>query len=476
VLRTRERFRVPSVRTAVIAAVALVVVVALVRQVMVDSDVTSLTVGMTFAIIALSLTLLTGYAGEMNLAAVSFGAVSTLIVFHLGVHGHGLAATTTIWGVVLGVIVAAAVGAVVALPALRLRGLYLALATMAFGVFLSDMVLADVSAHKAWLIHTRFSLFTQGSLIIPPLKVGPLNLNDGTTFLMTTTVLFGLIGIGLVALRNSSYGRRLTAMKDSPAASATLGQNLLKLKLSVFMLSAAIAGLGGILMSASLGSVTSNNFYIFYSLSLVMLAVVFGVGYVSGALLGGLFAGVGFGIIAASFNHLAENHVDLHGMWGFLGHLAAVTPALIGIGVGRSPGGAVADIVEGYRPLAKARSVLVVGGALVAVLYGLALAKVINDWTFVALLAVVLLLLPVAGQIVAPGAFFREEEVARRRAETPLELVGVDTPYTAAGQAQLDRQLRLAAPLRPAPGPSNHDGNGVTASVTAGRGADDAAP
>jgi branched-chain amino acid transport system permease protein len=480
VVRTRERFRVPTVRTAVIASVALIVVVILLRGLMVDSDVTSLTVGMTFAIMALSLTLLTGYAGEMNLAAVSFGAVGTLIVYHLGIQGHGLAAYTTIWGVVLGVIVTALVGALVALPALRLRGLYLALATMAFGVFLTDMVLQDVSEHKLWLIHTRFSLFTQGSLLTPPLKVGPLNLRDGTTFLMTTTVLFALIGIGLVALRNSSYGRRLTAMKDSPAASATLGQNLVKLKLSVFMLSAAIAGLGGILMSTVLGSVTYQNFYIFLSLALVMLVVVFGVGYVSGALLGGVLSGVGFSVISATFNHLGENHIDLHGLWLFLGHLATVTPALIGIGVGRSPGGSIGDIVAGYRPLAKARSVLVAGGALIAVIYGLALGKVINDWSFVALLTVVLLLLPVAGQMLFPEAFFGEEEVARRRAETPLELVGVDAPYTAAGQAQLDRQLGLQARVSPPVVPDAHETNGATvhsgAGTGAGRSADDATP
>ena len=53
------------------------------------------------------------------------------------------------------------------------------------------------------------------------------------------------LGVGLVALRHSSYGRRLSAMKDSPAACATLGQNPLRLKLSVFMLSAAIILVGG---------------------------------------------------------------------------------------------------------------------------------------------------------------------------------------------------------------------------------------
>jgi len=334
--------------------------------------------------------------------------------------------------------------------------------------------LQDVGDHKLPLLHTRFSLFTQGSLLTPPLKVGPLDLHDGTTFLMTVTVLFALIGIGLVALRNSSYGRRLTAMKDSPAASATLGQNLVKLKLSVFMLSAAIAGLGGILMSTAMGSVTSDSFYIFLSLALVMLVVVFGVGYVSGALLGGVLAGVGFSIIAASFNHLGENHIDLHGLWLFLGHLAGVAPALIGIGVGRSPGGAVADIVDGYRPLAKARPILVAGGALVAVAYGLALGKVINDWTFVAVLAVVFLLLPVAGQMLAPEAFFGEEEMARRRSETPLELIGVDAPYTSAGQAELDRRLRLDVPVRPSADSSN--GHTGAAAVPAVEGTHDAAP
>jgi branched-subunit amino acid ABC-type transport system permease component len=476
VRRTRERFRVPSVRTAVIAGAVLVAVVVLLRQLMVDSDVTTLTVGMTFAVIALSLTLLTGYAGEMNLAAVSFGAIGTMIVFHLGVHGRGLAARTTLWGVILGVIAAALVGALVALPALRLRGLYLALATMAFGVFLTDFVLLDVAPHKLWLLHTRFSLFTTGGLLTPPLKVGPLDLHDGTTFLVAVTVVFALIGVGLVALRNSGYGRRLTAMKDSPAAAATLGQNLVKLKLSVFMLSAAIAGLGGILMSTALGSVTSDTFYIFLSLSLVMLTVVFGVSYVSGALFGGVLAGVGFGIIAASFNRLAQNHIDLHGVWAFMGHFAAVTPALIGIGVGRSPGGSIGDIVASYRPLAKARSVIAAGVAVVALLYGLALGGIINNWSFTALGTAVFLLLPVVGRMAVPEAFVGEEELARRQAEIPLELVGVDSPYTSAGQAELDRRLGLDVPLKPISDSSSEQTNGATVHAGVGEGTVVAAP
>ncbi len=64
----------------------------------------------------------------------------------------------TLWGLIIGTLVAAVIGGLVALPALRLRGLYLALATMAFGVFLSNMVLRDTTEHE--LFGVKFSLFT----------------------------------------------------------------------------------------------------------------------------------------------------------------------------------------------------------------------------------------------------------------------------------------------------------------------------
>ncbi|WP_336883366.1 hypothetical protein, partial [Rhodococcus globerulus] len=74
--------------------------------------------------------------GELNLAPVSFGAIATIVAFHFGISGSGLAAHLNLWGIIVGVLVTAVIGGLVALPALRLRGLYLALATMAFGVFL----------------------------------------------------------------------------------------------------------------------------------------------------------------------------------------------------------------------------------------------------------------------------------------------------------------------------------------------------
>ncbi|GAA4486480.1 hypothetical protein GCM10023094_42960 [Rhodococcus olei] len=439
-VRTRERYHVPSVRKAAGWAVALVVIVYLIRLLMVESAVTTLTIGVCFAIVALSLTVLTGYAGEMNLAPLSFGAIATIVVFHFGITGSGLAQRLTIVGVLLGVIVAGLVGGLVALPALRLRGLYLALATMAFGVFLSNMVLRDTTEHE--LFGVRFSIFTGGTLVIPPLKVGPLDLANPTTFLMTATVVFAVIGVGLVALRNSGYGRRLTAMKDSPAASAMLGQNLVTLKLSVFVLSAGIAGLGGILMSSAMGSVSGETFTIVISLTLLMLTVVAGIGYVSGAFFGGVMAGVGFSVIMVSFNNLAKAQPDLEGLYLLLGNIAAVSPALIGVGVGRNPSGSVHQVVEGYRKLAGAKPVLVGGAAVVAAAYALALAGVLDNWWFASISIVTVFALPVIGEMVMPTAVLGAEEAARRRPLDP-ERIGVDEPYTDAVLARVDRELGL---------------------------------
>ncbi|MCZ2528205.1 branched-chain amino acid ABC transporter permease [Streptomyces sp. HB2AG] len=448
-VRTRERYRVPSVRSAAAWGAVLVASVALLLPLMEDTAVTTLTLGLTFAVVALSLTLLTGYAGEMNLAACSFGAVGTLVAFHAGIAGSGLDSRLTVWGVLLGVAAAAVVGGLVALPALRLRGLYLALATMAFGVFLSTMVLRDTTEHH--VLGFTFTIFPTGSITVPAIRVGPLDLRDGPAFLITVAVLFAAIGTGLVALRNSGYGRRLVAMKDSPAASAMLGENLVRLKLSVFVLSAAIAGLGGILMSSALGAVDTDTYSIVLSLSLLMLTVVAGIGYVSGALLGGLLAGVGFAVLVTTFNDLAAAHPDLAGLYRLLGHLVTVSPALIGIGVGHNPSGTVHQIAEGYRSLRRARPVLVGGAVLEAVLYLLTLSGAMDRWWFGILTVVLVMMLPLLGRMLMPAAVLGPEEHARQR-RALSEPADDDVPRTERDLRALDRALGLPAPTTAAPG------------------------
>ncbi len=404
-LRTRERFVVPTMRSAVTWGVILVLAVLALEQIMGTNDMSTLTIGITYAIIALSLTLLTGYAGEINLAPVSFGAIATIIVFHLGLTGTGLDQRITLWGLFLGVVVTALVGGLIALPALRLRGLYLALATLAFGVFVSDMILNDIAPHILPIFHVHFSIFPEGTLQIPPPKFGPIDLSSPKTFLTTSVCIFVLIGIGLIALRRSRYGRRLTAMKDSPAAAATLGQNLVKLKLSVFMLSAAIAGIGGVLLSAATLSVSATTYIIFISLALVMLTVVGGIGNVAGALMGGILAGSAFQVLNATFTNLSMDHGNGGGFWSVMANVALVAPALVGVSLGRNPSGAVPQIVANYSPLWRVKGVLALGVAAEVVVYLLVLTKVMGNWWFVLATALIALALPGLGRLVRPEVF-----------------------------------------------------------------------
>ncbi len=125
------------------------------------------------------------------------------------------------------------------------------------------------------------------------------------------TAVFAALALLLVRLRRSAYGRRITAMKNSPAACATLGMNLVRMKLSVFMLSAAIAGLGGCLFAQEIGSVTSDRFSLFESMTMLMLLVVAGAGYVSGGFVAGLLYGGVFVALQAVLVKLAQ---DYHGV------------------------------------------------------------------------------------------------------------------------------------------------------------------
>jgi ABC-type branched-subunit amino acid transport system permease subunit len=322
---------------------------------------------------------------------------------------------------------------------------------MAFGVFVSRFVLAEIGERIVPLVHWHFSVFPSGSLVIPRPKIGPLDLKPADSFLVAVTMLFALLGVGLVALRHSNYGRRLNALKDSPAACATLGMNVVRLKLSVFMLSAAIAGLGGALMSAELGSVDLNRFDIFLSLALLMLTVVGGIGYVTGGLFGGLATGVAFLAIANTFDKLGADHQNLSGLLDFFARSTTVMPALIGVSMGKSPSGAVSDIVANLSPLKRAKPVLAAGIALEALFYWLAATDTISNWWFLVLTLLVVLALPLASRMLMPHAHVAPGVLEAKRAEVPLELVGVDRPFTDRDREAMERELALEGrgePLR----------------------------
>jgi ABC-type branched-subunit amino acid transport system permease subunit len=447
VIRARERFAVPSVRQALLWAAILIVGMFLLKNIMATTALNDMNIALGFALVSLSLVPLTGYAGELNLAPLAFGAIGAIIAFHVGTKGPSTDQHMNLWGLVAAGLVCAVVGGLVALPALRLRGLYLALATMAFGVFVTYMILQDSTDHKLFGHH--FTIFTNGSLAVPAPKFGSLDLRKPGPFLMFLTILFAVIGVLLVLLRRSGYGQRLVAMKDSPAASATLGQNPIRLKLSVFMLSAGIAGIGGALLSAALVTVDINSFTIFSSLAIVMSVVIAGIGYISGAFTGGLLVGVAYVAIQNTFTKIGADHTSLSNTTAWLATFTTVLPAIVGIGLGKNPSGFVSDIIRGFKPLKNAPVMAALGIAVEGLAYVLAATNTISNWWFVVITLLLIFFWPAISKLVVPHAFYTEEELAARAAEPNWELVGVDEPFTPEICADLDARLGLPTASRP---------------------------
>jgi branched-chain amino acid transport system permease protein len=180
------------------------------------------------------------------------------------------------------------------------------------------------------------------------------------------SVVFALLCLIVVAVRRSGFGQRLMALKDSPAACATLGMNARASTLSVFALSAALAGVGGGIYGEALGSAAPDVFQFFTGLSILLVMVVVGISSLGAGVACGLFLG---GPTLANF-------------FPSLSQLSSVLVGAAGTGVGTTPNG---TIPSGLRPVwssvIRRRWLL---GAFVVVVVGvwaLRLSGVIGNWT-----------------------------------------------------------------------------------------------
>ncbi len=218
--------------------------------------------------VMLSMVLLTGYGGFVSLAQIVFAGVGALAYAKLD--------EPNLYGLVLSALIAAGVGALVALPVLRLTGLYLALATFAFGVLMEKMVFQQ-----------DFAFGFNGTLPADRLSLlgNPIESLSGYVFVMAVFLL--LMGVAVLYLRRGVLGRLLIAMRDSPAACGTLGLDMRWFRVGLFALSAGLAGAAGGLYAGLRGTVGAAEFGYFNSLLLLLFAVVFGLTSVTGAVLGG---------------------------------------------------------------------------------------------------------------------------------------------------------------------------------------------
>jgi branched-chain amino acid transport system permease protein len=175
-------------------------------------------------------------------------------------------------------IVAGMVGLVVALPAVRLRGIYLALSTLAFAIFMEKVVFGhrNVLGGGKTLSVERPSLFGFDVTSERAMFV----------LLAAVAVIFAHV---FLAVRKSRFGRVLTAMRDAPNACQTLGMNVTRAKLKVFFLSAMLAGVAGVFFGGLQSRIGQLDFLYFRSLTVLLVATIFGITSVTGAFLGALF-------------------------------------------------------------------------------------------------------------------------------------------------------------------------------------------
>lgn len=270
--------------------------------------------GLALSLVFVSFTVVTGLGAMVSLAQATFVTGAALVAGLLMSHGWPFVAAAAV-----GTCAAAVLGALVALPALRLGGRSLALATLALA-FLADQVLFQIG----WLRNgdTGWS--------IPRPVFGPVDLNDDRAFGVALLVLVTAAVAALSALRGSPSGRAMLAVRSAPAAAMASGVSVVRTKLVLFTLSAGLAGFGGVMYASYNTRVTATDFTAMTGL--IWLAVV-----VAAGLRRPQFAVVA-GLVYALVPHLVSDYVTESV------HLPVILFGLAGLALANDPDGYCAAV------------------------------------------------------------------------------------------------------------------------------------
>jgi branched-chain amino acid transport system permease protein len=317
----RRTPRAPSLRSSLVRAGLFVAAMGALVQALPDAflsqHLTDATRALVFALLLLSLVLLTGFSGQVSLTQYVFVAVGAWAM------GKTLGGDSIV-GIAAAGMAAVPLGALVALPALRLQGLYLALVTFGFAAVSQYLVVQDTH------------LYHDGAVSIGRLELLGVSFAGSRAFFVLCAAVFALFGVAVLALKRGPFGRRLAAMRDSQAACATLGLDIRRTKLAVFCLSAFIAGVAGALFGGLQTSVSDITIEPINNIVLFLFAVVGGITTVSGAFLGGA--------LFALLPWIQAERPDLAG-------LVFAGIAAVAIGLGRQPNGLAGIIVDRFESL-----------------------------------------------------------------------------------------------------------------------------
>jgi branched-chain amino acid transport system permease protein len=225
-----------------------------------------------FSTIFLSITLLTGLSGHISLCHATFVGIGAFVAGQLAVQQE----LSVVVGALVGGVVAAIAGVLLAIPSLRIGGIFLALATLAFGLFADNVLFV-----QSW------ALGDVRGLDVPRPVLGPLDLASNRAFFLLCALLLGA-ALGLMhVIRRGATGALLVALRGSEVGAQSVGLDPTPLKVKVFALSAGMAGVAGGLLGSLQGSISSVNFVTFQSLYWIVVILAVGVYTARGAVVAG---------------------------------------------------------------------------------------------------------------------------------------------------------------------------------------------
>jgi ABC-type branched-subunit amino acid transport system ATPase component/ABC-type branched-subunit amino acid transport system permease subunit len=230
-----------------------------------------------FAICASSLTVLTGWLGQLSLGQMAFAGLAALFAARLVTEG------IPFWVAIVATVVASGLLALgVGIGSMRVRGLYLAVVTF---------VLA-LAAQQCFYYLPFFSGESGDGQNVPlvPGRLWFLNFPGQRAYYYVVLVVLALVVLLLSRLRDSGAGRTIRALRDNEVAATAYGVHPIRLKLQAFALSGTLAGLGGALLAGAYANIafTQDFFLVNDSLNLVCMVVIGGMGSVSGAIIGAI--------------------------------------------------------------------------------------------------------------------------------------------------------------------------------------------
>jgi ABC-type branched-subunit amino acid transport system ATPase component/branched-subunit amino acid ABC-type transport system permease component len=285
-LRDHLLQRLPSVGSGRLRPLVLIPVVVLAGLAISRLDPSwteAVTITLSYAIVLLSIVVLTGYAGQLSLAQFAIAGFGAFVAGRL-VATTGMSFVPAL---LIGVAGTVPLGALFALPAVRTRGINLAIVTLGLGVAIELMIFRN----QAYTGNFKGTQVGEPSLL--GLNVG--FFSHPTRYALFVLAIFTICLIAVANVRRGASGRRLIAVRTNERAAAALGIGVPAAKLYAFALSAGIAALGGIALAFRLETIDFTTFTSFTSILLVGLALIGGLGYLAGALIGATLAAGAFG-------------------------------------------------------------------------------------------------------------------------------------------------------------------------------------